>query len=308
MSRMQHIMAATDLSAPARHAVMRAAMLAAETGAQLALTHVVNVGMMETLRRLLGQSGETLASHLVEEAGSGLGQLAASLERRYAVKADEHVASGAVVPEIVAYAERHDADLMVLGARGTGFVRDLLIGSTTERVLKKGTRPMLVVKQMPHEPYRRILVPVDFSARSLAAIQLAHAVAPMADLILLNAFEAPFEGKLHYAGANDLELNELRAAARREAMERMNHLAGQTDIPAGKLQRLVLPGPATHCILEQEQEQDCDLIAIGKHGYGMMEEFMMGSVTKHVLALSSCDVLVADRGVAWTVARAASGG
>lgn len=42
----------------------------------------------------------------------------------------------------------------------------------------------------------------------------------------------------------------------------------------------------------QEQELDCDLIVMGKHGQGMLEELLLGSVTKHVLAESTGDVLV----------------
>ena len=45
-------------------------------------------------------------------------------------------------------------------------------------------------------------------------------------------------------------------------------------------------------IIEQEQECDCDLIVVGKHGESVLEELLLGSVTKHVLAESQCDVLV----------------
>lgn len=41
---------------------------------------------------------------------------------------------------------------------------------------------------------------------------------------------------------------------------------------------------ATPCILEQGEELGADLIALGKHGAGMAEELLLGSVTKHVLA------------------------
>lgn len=297
MSRIQKIVAATDFSAPARHAAMRAAMLSSENGAHLTLIHVANAGLLDALRRLLVQSGETLARQLLDEANGEMRQLMKMLGQRYGVEADEHVTGGAVLEEIIAHTESIEADLMVMGARGAGATRELLLGSTTERVLRKTARPLLIVKQMPHEPYRRVLVPVDFSTRSMAAIELAQRVAPNAHLILLNAFEAPFERQLRYAGINDFEVIDLRAAAKREAMEKMAELASRSGI-SERLQCLVLPGPATHCILEQEQEQDCDLIVIGKRGHSALEEFMMGSVTKHVLALSNSDLLVTDRHIA----------
>jgi len=173
MSRMQTLLAATDLSAPARHAVARAALLAAQTGARLALIYVINLTLMESLRQLLGQSGQTVEKQLVDEAKNRLDQLAADMKKRYGVAADLHLTGGGVLQEIASHVEKLDVDLLVMGARGAGFVRELLVGSTTEKVLRKITRPLLVVKQMPHEPYRRVLVPVDFSPRSITSLDIA---------------------------------------------------------------------------------------------------------------------------------------
>jgi nucleotide-binding universal stress UspA family protein len=297
MSQVKSIMVATDLSAPARHAAMRAAMLSRDLGAQLVLTHVVNLHWLEHLALLLGPTGETLPKRLYDNGVRELNKLAAEIDSRYGVAACTHAAQGVVLEEIVDQAERMEADLMVMGNRGKGFVREVLMGSTTERVLRKTTRPLLMVKQMPHEPYRRIMVPVDFSGRSVAAVRLAHAMSPQAELILLHAFEAPYESKLHYAGIDEGEIKALRNAAKAEAGLRMADLLADARLPPGKTRSSVLPGPAIDCILEQEQEQDCDLIVIGKHGYGTVEELLLGSVTKHLLMMSSCDVLVAGRDV-----------
>lgn len=58
----------------------------------------------------------------------------------------------------------------------------------------------------------------------------------------------------------------------------------------------VLNGDASSHIVEQEEEQDCDLTVISKHGQNMMEELLLGSVTKHVLTESAGDVLVSTLG------------
>lgn len=54
----------------------------------------------------------------------------------------------------------------------------------------------------------------------------------------------------------------------------------------------VLHGDAARHIVEQEQEWDCDLIVMGKHGENKFEDLLLGSVTKHVLSESQGDVLV----------------
>jgi nucleotide-binding universal stress UspA family protein len=51
-------------------------------------------------------------------------------------------------------------------------------------------------------------------------------------------------------------------------------------------------GDASQRIVEQEQGSDCDLVVVGKHGQTAAEELLLGSVTRHVLAEGSADVLV----------------
>lgn len=57
-----------------------------------------------------------------------------------------------------------------------------------------------------------------------------------------------------------------------------------------------------------EQAVDADLITVGKHGAHIAEELLLGSVTKHVLAESQCDVLViTTRARRWNLHRDRSG-
>lgn len=294
MHDLRTILAATDLSALARHAVARAALIAAESGARLSLQHVVNVGAFDALRHLLDADSKNLEQKLLDEVRGEVQTLAGEIGQRHGVSPDVHLVVGSVQREIGSHADAIDADLLVLGARGAGFVRELLVGSTTERVLRTSRRPLLVVKQMAHETYRRVLLPVDFSARSVEALKLAQAVAPQAEYVLLHAFEVPFEGKLRYAGVEESELASLRVHAKRDATAKMNELVAASGVDEHRVRRLVSHGEATMQILAQEQEQDCDLIVIGKRGVGLVEELLLGSVTKHILAQSATDVLVID--------------
>ncbi len=295
MTRIQSILAGTDLSAHARHALQRAVLIAAECGARLAVTHVVSRSALDELRHYLGNAPEPVEERLIDEAREEVRRVAAEAGERAGVSAGVHVVAGQVLEEILAQADAADAGLLVLGARGADYLRELLVGSTTERVLRKSTRPLLAVKQIPRGGYRRVLVPVDFSPRSLPTVQLARAVAPQAELVLMHAFEVPFEGKLRFAGVDDDAINGYRVAAKSEATDRMNALIADAGMTGGTARRVIVHGDPSLRILEQEQEQDCDLIVMGKHGQSPLEELLIGSVTKHVLAQSAADVLVADR-------------
>ena len=292
MSTLNHILAATDISAHARHAVERAALVSKDTSTPLDLIHVANLAPLERLRQLMGATSDDMERRIVDAARARLHDLAASLQQRYGVSASTRVVVGALLTEIAREADGLAANLLVCGAKGESIVRPLLLGTTAMRLLSKTTCPALVVKQPPHESYRRLLVPVDFSSSSLRAIQHARAIAPQADIVLLHAFEVPFEGQLRYASVDDETINNYRMVARQEAAEKLGALREQTGLPAASTALVVLHGDPASRIIEQEQEQDCDLIVMGKHGESMLEELLLGSATKHVLALSQGDVLI----------------
>jgi nucleotide-binding universal stress UspA family protein len=292
MSRVPRLLAATDLSAPARHAAERAALIAAETGAGLDLLHVASLAPLEKLRQLVGEVPADLEQQLLDASRHELRDIAANLHYRHGVTAGVQVLAGNLLQEL---AERRDAlaaDLVVLGAHGGGFMRHLLLGSTAEKIVCRTATPALVVKQAAHAPYRSVLVAVDFSPTSPAALRLARTIAPQAEIILLHALELPLEGKLRFANVDDATLARYQIAARAEAQQNLQALANAAGLADGSRQLLVQGNPAT-AIVEQEQEQDCDLIVVGKHGDTPLEELLLGSVTRHVLGESQSDVLIA---------------
>lgn len=296
MTRHKRILAATDLSAPARRAVARAFYIAGATGAQLTLLHVFNQGALEQLRALLGgSSAAAVEQGLLDAARDTLARQAGELGQKHGVGASLRLVSGRVLTTILDEADALDASLIVVGARGEGFLGRLMLGTTSERLLRRSQRPMLVVKQTPHEAYRRVLVPVDFSPWSAEALRLAWATAPQAELILFHAYEAPFESKLRYAGVEEATLGRYLATARNAALEKLRELSAVAGLDGATVHAHVQHGEAARLILAQEQELDCDLIVLGKHGQDMLEELLLGSVTKHVLAESVGDVLVVNQ-------------
>lgn len=292
MATLNRLLAATDFSAPARHAAGRAALIAKETGASLDLVHVASLAPLEKLRRLAAQIPLELEQRMLDAAGEELRELAAALLQHHGVRAGVRVASGPLPGQLADQADAISADLIILGAHGASFMRHLLLGSSAERMISRASRPMLVVKQTAHERYRNVLVPVDFSPSSVSALKHARAIAPGAEIVLLHAFDVPFEGKLRFAGVDDDTVHRYRLAAKQEALQKLWPLCDAAELPPHAARLMVLHGDPARHIIEQEQEQDCDLIAIGKHGESMLEDLLLGSVTRRVLTESQCDVLV----------------
>lgn len=291
-NRLERLLAATDLSAPARHAVERAALVARAAGTRLDLLHVAAFSRLDELRRLVASLPADVDARMREQAQMMVDALALTVRERHGIEAGTQVASGPLLKSIADAAASLDADLLVLGARGSSMLRHLVLGSTAARLLDGFDRPMLVVKRAPAAAYRCVLVPVDFSKASLPALQMARAVAPGARIVPMHAYEAPFEGKLRYAGLEERYLDEYREQARAEALASMAALCQRAGLADAAAQSVVVHGLPGERILAQEDEQDCDLIVMGRQGQSGIEDKLLGSVSRRVLAESEADLLV----------------
>ena len=104
MAELKHILAATDLSGPARHAVERAALVAAGSDAALAMIHIANLAPLDQVRQLLSSEPERLEQDLVDQLRDALRTLAATIHERFGVTPALRVATGDLLPELLNHA------------------------------------------------------------------------------------------------------------------------------------------------------------------------------------------------------------
>jgi nucleotide-binding universal stress UspA family protein len=140
---------------------------------------------------------------------------------------------------------------------------------------------------------KKILFPVDFSARSEGA---AHFVEDMAgrfqsSIVFLHVvgrredvFFAP-----EFAGSSMMEQFEHHRANAHLAMAK--YLS--EDFKHFHVQRLVLEGDPAETIVRCAAENSVDLIMMPSHGYGVFRRYILGSVTAKVLHDASCPVWTA---------------
>lgn len=291
MSKLERIVAATDLAPASRHAVDRAAQLAHAHGVPLRLVHALASSALDDLRRWIGDAPGVQA--VQDDLLGRLQALAAELQQRHGAQVEAQLLTGHAVRAITDLAEQIDAGLLVTGTRGVGFARGVIVGSTAERIAKRATRPVLMVRQSVHEPYRRVLVPVDFSPSSLAAVRLADRMAPQATIVLMHGVDVPYEGRMRLAGVDTGTIDRYRSQARAEARHGLQQLAARAGVSPLRLQLSVQEGAdAWMLVAQEEQERDIDLIVIGRQGRHAVDEMLLGSTTRMVLAECSADVLV----------------
>jgi nucleotide-binding universal stress UspA family protein len=80
----------------------------------------------------------------IKHAEDYLKEVASSLESQ-GVKVQTAVREGAAVENIVAHSREQQADLIVMCTRGRGGIQRLLVGSTTDRVIRSGGVPVLAI-------------------------------------------------------------------------------------------------------------------------------------------------------------------
>lgn len=292
MTLTRHILSATDLSIHSLQAVDRAADLASTTGAQHTVMHALGLDALGPLRNLLGAQAEAVAHTALAQQQAALAAAMADPARHPgpapALRVEEGLASRAV-PVLV---HETDADLVVVGVRGQSVLRRLVLGSTASHLLRKSRCPVLVVKNPFQQSYRRVLLPLDFSPGSALTLRLVRELAPQADLVLLHAFDVPFEGMLQYAGVSQDVIHRYRIEARERALQQLRAMAAEQELSPGQFIPLVEHGDAVALITGHQQRLGCDLIAMGKHGTHVTEELLLGSVTRRVLSEGDADVLV----------------
>jgi len=291
MAPLGPVLVATDFSGHARHAATRAARLAHDTHSALTLMHVLPAQPVTKIREWLGASGAR-GQTVCDQAHRQLRQLASELTSVRRVEFDIKAAAGSAPDEIVRTAERVDARLLVLGASDAGFLRRLVLGTTSQRLVRRTDRPLPVVRQTAHRSYRRLLVAVDFSPPSRHALVLARRVAPNAKLVILTVFEVPYEGKLRLAGVDDATVEIYRQRARARALQQLHALAHEAGLSPAQWEPCVVEGDASRRIVEQQQSRNCDLVVLAPHGQSAAADLLLGSVTRHVLAEGNVDVLL----------------
>lgn len=182
---LSRILVATDLSPRAQKAIARAIMLAAEQGAALTILHVLTAETGNKVRQ------RQVALQVEKDLRRDIATLSSAQDGRATIR----VVTGTAFVEIIRRARQEAADLILVGAHGAQFIKDLLVGTTMEKIVRKGDRPVLAVKRPVRAPYHRVLVATDFSDPSRQALRLGLRLAPGAKIYLLHAYQG-LEGQL----------------------------------------------------------------------------------------------------------------
>jgi len=186
-----------------------------------------------------------------------------------------------------------DADLVVVGARGLGGFKGMLLGSVSQHVVHHATRPTAIVREIAPSDTERIVVGVDGSDTSRRALHWAVEEARLrqASLAVVHTWHLPYVGGYPYtAGSFDPAPFE---EAARQTLDSVADGADATGLPA-PIHRILHLGDAASGILEAAD--GADLVVVGSRGLGGFSGMLLGSVGHHVAHHAVCPVVIIPPG------------
>lgn len=179
------------------------------------------------------------------------------------------------------------ADLLMVGARGLGSFRGLVLGSVSQRCLEGAACPVMVVHGAPGDgaERRRVLVGVDGSEHSATALAWAAEEARQrgAALELVHAWDVPYAAEFTLVG-------DAYFAARRSAVAVVEAMLGDAGLTSDDVVCTVVQGPPVTTLTDAAV--DADLVVVGSRGRGGFAGLLLGSVSHQVARHAGCPVVV----------------
>ncbi len=285
--KVERILVASSLTEASEEVVRVGFALAAAGNAEVHLIHVA-LPPLHTSDGVFGFGTAVLDGELLraeeEVARERLGEQAARLGAgRPAVV---HVGVGSPHRAIAELAGTLAVDLLVVGAAERGPVLERLLGSTANRLLGTTPCPVLIVRPGFAVPPKKVLAPVDLSPLSGSSLRRATS--------LLAAFGG---------ATSEIEalfvLSSIQRQAPQFSPEQMDHFAAEElerflarEGGGEKIAQKVRCGGPREEIVEEAKEGGADLIAIGSHGLGGFDRWVIGSVSADVARRAPVSVLV----------------
>ena len=262
--------------------------------------------LAQVSRILRRQDSEVLLLRVVndsrEEAEAYLREVEQRLSGRGA-RVRGRVAEGPVAAAILDVAHQERSTMIAMSTHGRGGLARWVLGSVAEKVARASEIPLLLVRSFletpaaaPELPFRKILIPIDGSPTSLAAVEATAEFARQFESEVLVLHVWPIAVSPLYVAPGIPVFSTDPASIfptpspdkdpiTAPAAERFR----QSSIP---VTRLSTSGDVASEILDQSVEKGVDLVALGTHGRSGVTRWVLGSVAERVLRHARTPILL----------------
>ncbi|MCC5927166.1 MAG: universal stress protein [Bacteroidetes bacterium] len=316
MLKLNRILVPTDFSEAARASYAFGIELTRKYGGKVDLLHVIPT--FKYLNESISRLGlpinldKDIYPHMVTETE-------ARLRQEFEEHIPEEQRGDAIVQvdlkasdAIVTLATERDADLVVMGATGSRG-RDVIWGSTTEKVVRKCPVPVLAIPEgaVPDD-IDHILVPSDYSELSFRALRGAVALANSleSEITLMHVIElygSPLDNEPREKGKDQVTAVADKLAARLEAWAAQNPHFEITFVREGekmylistrggvekkaRLKIVVTKAVSAYSEIVEYANDNSDMVVITTHGRSGLSHLFLGSTTEKVVQATNKPVL-----------------
>lgn len=296
---MKNILVPIDGSHPSHNALQHAIDIANVYGAELTIVNITNADAVldsfDVFEDMTDEKVKDLTKLAKDKSGYVLEKAMEAVPENLMV----HTVQLVSTPEIgiLSEAEKCDADLIVMGRRGSHSLSEQILGSASTYVLAHAKCPVLLAHNEKEGPYQRILVPADGSEESLKAVRYAvefakadgasvtvFHVANMRDLI---AEETALDQKKH--GLEDLTDRLRQSADRVFALCKAAVADHKGGVDIHFVANIGRPGPT---ILKKAEKDGSDLLIMGSRGRSGLTSILLGSVSRYITTHSGLPVMI----------------
>jgi nucleotide-binding universal stress UspA family protein len=295
MACFRQILCPIDFSDFSRHALTHARAIAGQHKSRLTLLHVVPLTAVPYALGLPVVPVSVPAPVDLRAVVESMRHFART-DVETSVATQFEIGQGDVASEILDRAAAMPSDLIVMGTHGRSGFERLVLGSVTEKVIRKAHCPVLTVPRQTENvvapaPFTRILCAIDFSDTSLCALECALSLKQDtgAHLTLVHVVEvspAPAVG----GDVEERALGAYVAAAAQARAERLQRMVPENLNAHPCVQTVVAIGSAHREILRIAAERASNVIVLGAHGFGV-SRFLFGSAAHHIVRQAQCPVL-----------------
>jgi nucleotide-binding universal stress UspA family protein len=271
-----------DFSEPSKKAVNYGLSLASQFQARLVLAHITRYDTLEYER------SKAMLLRLIP------------VNYRDCLDYDIVVKAGDVRQELLGTIDEKEIDLVVMGSRGRSYFERMLLGSVTERILRKVHVPILTVSHLDPEkeihragpvPLQRIVYATDLVEGSEAGLSFSLRLARGLDAHLtvvhvLQTLDTAFPS-VETGGY----MPDYAAEARAQAAERMSKLVALVSDGSVPVTTVLEDGVPYEVINRVAVQDNADLVVINLQGKGRLERALLGTTAERVIRTATVPVL-----------------
>ncbi len=256
---------------------------------QLTLLHALKVPR-PAYPTMIPEAAEEIYKALeqsMKEDGERLLDRVQSLLPLHAGPTTKYIRAGSPAEVILSMAEEQKVDLIVMGARGLGPIKERLLGSVSHRILTLAPCATLIVNG-PVKAMKQILLPLEGPSDAEAAIRFLqlkpfHEAVELTLMTVLPWTEPPWPS----GGAAEAAATEMLE----KQTEYIESVAERLRVIGYHAHGVALVGTPSTMILQQATTLRSDLIVMGTRGRQGITRFVLGSVSHAVLHQMPCPML-----------------